>query len=667
MKPDLLVNATRRDLLAAALRRTAERKPIEPHSAVEPAPVVTTTFVSSTGRPRDEVDVVVSCNEVNNRHGTGVLIQRMFADPHDVISIRANTHFDGEQTWGCIQATPPEEGLDRAALSRWVLQLTASYRIRRIYCVPFGEPEIHLALALRDATLAPLCLYIMDDQNAHGGVIGDAVMTEAIEKSTVRLAISSDMRDLYELKYSQRFWIAPPTILHREPPAIVQPKPGTAVMIGNIWGRSWLRELRRTVRGSGLRVTWFANNPGAAWLGEDGEDLERDGIDIVAPLPESELMLRLSEFEFAILPSAPVLDGAENASVAALSLPSRIPYLLGASSLPIAVIGDGRTCAARFVKYFGVGASIPYQTAALSDFASMIRSPEWRAGQATCLASVRAALDCPDIAGWFRDTVDAGRPITSQFESLQVMPKMVVNQHLDESPKLGPWLHHMNALRSSLGRMRAEGFAPTFIVDVGASNGIWSAIVSEVFPEPHFVQVEPLRSRYDPNSIAQYEAKLTHLDVVVAAVGPTPGTAVLHVDEHLYGASLLEAGAASKGVLERVEVKIRTLDEIASSYRLVGEGLVKLDIQGAELDALRGGRVFVQNNVAVLILEITVDVEEETLPSLLDVANHLSGIGFVYYDDAGDWRDPTSGVLLQKDVIFVKKDHMLATKRRARN
>jgi FkbM family methyltransferase len=677
MKPDLLVNSTRRDLVAAALRRAAERSTTSAESAEIPLsnadggiPALQSSvapFVSNTGRTLHDVDVVISCNEVNDRHGTGVLIQRMFANPFDVISIRAQSHYNGEQSWGRIQATPPEENLDRSSLARWVLQLTASYSVRRIFCVPFGESELHLALALRDATGAPLCLYVMDDQNAYGGVISDTLMAEAVEKSTVRLAISSDMRDTYELKYARRFWIAPPTILHRQPATPVTPTPGTAVMIGNIWGRSWLKELRDTVRSSGVKVTWFANNPGAAWLGEEVDGLERDGIEIVAPLPESELMHRLGGFEFAILPSAPVMEGAENASVAALSLPSRVPYLLGASSLPIAVLGDLRSCAARFVRYFGVGAAIPYQASALHDFMSMIRSSDWRTGQATCLASVRAALDCPDVAGWFRATLDSGRPATNQFESLQVLPKLLVNQHLDETPRLGPWLHHMNQLRSGLDRIRSEGFVPSFIVDVGASNGIWSAIVSEVFPNAHYVQVEPLRSRYDANSIAQYEAKLGRLDVIVAAVGSSPSTAVLHVDEHLYGASLLEAGASSKGSLERVEVKVRTLDDIASALRLHGEGIVKLDIQGAELEALRGARNLVAKNVVALILEITVDVQDESLPNFLAVANHLDELGFVYYDDAGEWRDPTSGVLLQKDVIFVKKDHMLATKRRARN
>ncbi len=680
MSPDLLVNAIRRESIAGLIRnrptvleRVPVLNPLAPGGAEMLALAPAREPFDDGWMPEssvqtgvlEHVDVLVSCNEVNERHGTGILIKRMFADHTRVVSVRATDDYGGDQQWGRVQAVAPKVARDRAGLSRWVLQLTHRYHIDRIFCVPYGERELELAMALRDATKAPFCLYVMDDHNVHDNGISDAAMRESIEKATVCLAISSDLRDHYELKYSRRFWVAPPTIMHRqvEPDS---PVPGTAVIVGNIWGKSWLDQLRETIRGSGLHVTWFANNPNAAWLGSSLEGLERDGITMMPALSEPELAQRLKTFEVALLPSTPEIETSENSGVAALSLPSRVPFILGASSLPVIVLGDDRTCASRFVRHFGVGTGCPYSPVGLQSALDMVRSNEWKADHADRLTSLRAALDCADVPGWFRSTLDSGSPVNLQFESLNVLPKLVVSQHIDETPDLGPWLRHMNALRSSMGRLRSEGFVPEFIIDVGASNGIWSAIVSDVFPDAHYVQVEPLRSRYDAASVATYLSKLAKCDVIVAAVGDKSGTAVLHVDEHLYGASLIEAGAVSKGDLERVEVSVRTLDDIATELALSGQGLVKLDIQGAEILAIEGARSMLKSVTAFLV-EVTIDPSSSEVPSVLSIATFFDGLGYVYYDDAGEWRDPQSGVLLQKDIMFVRRDHALATNRRAKN
>ena len=613
----------------------------------------------------EHVDVVVSCNEVNERHGTGILIKRMFADQSRVISVRAKDDYSGDQSWGRVQTVAPTSATDRASLSRWVLQLTHRFAIDRIFCVPYGEAELELAMALRDASGARFCLYVMDDHNVHEDGISDAVMREAIQKATVRLAISSDMRDYYELKYGRRFWIAPPTILHHQTTPDT-PVPGTAVIVGNIWGRSWLERLRDTIRGSGLKVTWYANNPSAGWLDGALSDLERDGITLLPAVSEVTLAERLKTFEIALLPSTPEIETAENGGVGALSLPSRVPFILGASSLPIVVLGDERTCASRFVRHFGLGAVGPYSSESLQTAIATVRSAEWRDGHEHRLAVVRGALDCPDLPGWFRSTVDADRPTNPQFESLAVMPRLVVPQHIDDAPDLGPWLGHMNALRSAMGRLDREGFRPEFVVDVGASNGIWSWIVGDVFPDAHYLQIEPLRDRYDAGAIDRYRERLARCDVVVAAVGDEPGRGILHVDRHLYGATLIEAGATAGGPLERCEVPVRTLDDIADEFGLSGVGLVKLDIQGAELKALKGARRLL-GSVAALLLEVTIDPSSEDLHGVLFVTDYLNGLGYVYYDDAGEWRDPATGVLLQKDILFVQRDHPLAAKRRALN
>jgi FkbM family methyltransferase len=610
-------------------------------------------------------DVVVTYNEVNNRHGTGVLVQRLFPDDSRVISIRSASHYGGDQAFGHMQLAMPAGNVDRASIYRWVLAMTDGLEIDRVTCVPFHATDLMLAIALRDALGVPFCLYVMDDQNVHGTGIPDPLMAEAIAKATVRLAISSDMRDAYELKYQSRFWIAPPTAS----PALVPASGGehqrdTAVIVGNIWGRSWLAALRDTVRATGIKVDWFANSPNGGWLGVEPSDLQKDGITLCDPLPEAELARRLGDYELALHPGGPAGAHGENAGVASLSLPTRIPYLICASDLPIVVLGDRMACAARFVSYFGVGAGSEYKPESFTQVMAAIRSSGWREKQVEGLTRLRAILRTDAMPSWIRVATDRGRPPSLQFEELAVKPQCVVARYIDDAPSLGPWLSGFEPVAAALRRIALEGYRPDFVIDVGASTGVWSQVAASVFPDAHYVLVEPLLARYEAAS--QTIAGLKYRTVVEAAVGSSAGHATLYVDRHLYGASLLADSLDGRGETEAVTVPVTTLDVLAADAGLTGSGILKLDIQGGEPAALEGGRRLMAELVDVAILEVTCDPGKPTLPSFTEVNSAMECLGFVYYDDVGEWRDPAVGVLIQRDVMYVRRAGALAESRRAR-
>src|SRR5271154_4243055 len=45
----------------------------------------------------DEIDAVVSSNEINSRHGTGALLQRILAGRRNLLCIRARNHWGGHE------------------------------------------------------------------------------------------------------------------------------------------------------------------------------------------------------------------------------------------------------------------------------------------------------------------------------------------------------------------------------------------------------------------------------------------------------------------------------------------------------------------------------------------------------------------------------------------
>ena len=56
-----------------------------------------------------------------------------------------------------------------------------------------------------------------------------------------------------------------------------------------------------------------------------------------------------------------------------------------------------------------------------------------------------------------------------------------------------PWVKHKAAKlshRNALSRLKAQGFAPATVYDIGAYRGGWTRLASQVFPDAAFVLFE---------------------------------------------------------------------------------------------------------------------------------------------------------------------------------
>lgn len=141
------------------------------------------------------------------------------------------------------------------------------------------------------------------------------------------------------------------------------------------------------------------------------------------------------------------------------------------------------------------------------------------------------------------------------------------------------------------------------VVDLGANEGRFSAAVLAVAPGARVIAVEPA-----PAPRARLEQRLggnPNVRIVGKAVGREPGTATLHITEHDNNSSLRrphgdagEVHGAGWGVLEQVDVEVTTLDDLLGDE--VAD-VLKIDVQGVELDVLRGGERVLSRARAVLL------------------------------------------------------------------
>lgn len=135
-------------------------------------------------------------------------------------------------------------------------------------------------------------------------------------------------------------------------------------------------------------------------------------------------------------------------------------------------------------------------------------------------------------------------------------------------------------------------------VDVGANRGYYSLIAARTH------SVFAFEPNPDPLADLRASLELNGFDNVIsiqAAVSETSGLGQLHVHESVTELSSL--AQVHDDLDSQVEVETVTLDEYFRGHPAVTVGLIKMDIQGAELLALRGAAEILERHRPVLIIE----------------------------------------------------------------
>jgi FkbM family methyltransferase len=205
------------------------------------------------------------------------------------------------------------------------------------------------------------------------------------------------------------------------------------------------------------------------------------------------------------------------------------------------------------------------------------------------------------------------------------------------------------SMRGALRQLSGLGLAPRTVIDVGVA--FETAELYEEFPKSDILLIEPL-AEYEPflrKICGTYKAQY-----VLAAAGVAAGSATLNVHGDWAGSSLLKEveGASVDGTPRQVPVV--TIDEVCAEKRLAGPYLIKVDVQGAELQVLAGAQRTLQETEAV-VLEITLFGTVIGGPQLYDVVLKMKEYGFAVYDIYGLNYRPFDNALVQIDMVFVRE------------
>lgn len=134
--------------------------------------------------------------------------------------------------------------------------------------------------------------------------------------------------------------------------------------------------------------------------------------------------------------------------------------------------------------------------------------------------------------------------------------------------------------------------SPTTIVDVGANVGQFSLMASEIRPRARIFAFEPI-----PRAADRFEKVFAGNPLVTVtrcAIGATSRDDTLHLSGRDDSSSLLPIcelqSVMHPGTEEvaQIRVEVKPLDQILSPNDLMTPALLKIDVQGAEMEVLKG-------------------------------------------------------------------------------
>jgi len=223
-------------------------------------------------------------------------------------------------------------------------------------------------------------------------------------------------------------------------------------------------------------------------------------------------------------------------------------------------------------------------------------------------------------------------------------------------------LRHTPANSLSLGEidslellelLKPEGI--TNIYDIGANVGTWTILAKSIFPDTKLEAFEPLPQHFE--SWKNHTSGLEGVRLHKEALGAENKNETIRVTSFSDASSVLPISKEGRARynLEEVEqfpIKIRRLDDYLEEKKIDAPDLIKLDVQGYEIEVLKGGIKCIKKAKAIICEVSFVEIYENQC-MFNDVVTWLASHDF--YQRAIGMNTPLGESLEQSDILFMRQ------------
>lgn len=194
------------------------------------------------------------------------------------------------------------------------------------------------------------------------------------------------------------------------------------------------------------------------------------------------------------------------------------------------------------------------------------------------------------------------------------------------------------------------------LVDVGANVGQFSLLVRATHPRARIYAFEPL-----PVAVEKFREVLppsAQVTLFASAIGAHAGSSEMHVARKHDSSSLLPMTAQLVRIfpgtkrIGSVTVPVNPLDALITAAELVEPALLKIDVQGGELEVLRGCESLL-SRFRYIYVELSFVELYAGQPLCHEVLRHLEEKGFVLAA-VNNLTHDRHGLPVQADFLFVR-------------
>jgi FkbM family methyltransferase len=227
----------------------------------------------------------------------------------------------------------------------------------------------------------------------------------------------------------------------------------------------------------------------------------------------------------------------------------------------------------------------------------------------------------------------------------------------EPEPVSTPQIAEDSLLGGQLGIMGRE--SALIIMDAGAQHGQTARQYLETFADCRVIALEP-ESTNHAAAVAALAPFGDRVELIRAGLSNIDGEADLYLTSHSGAHSLLEVGDMRYydepvEVLPPERIRIVSLDRLCAERGIETLDILKMDIQGGELLALKGAKgLLARGAVRLIALEVLFQPLYREQPSFWDLADHLRGYGYALQGIYEPQLHPGNAAVLRwADAIFV--------------
>jgi FkbM family methyltransferase len=192
-------------------------------------------------------------------------------------------------------------------------------------------------------------------------------------------------------------------------------------------------------------------------------------------------------------------------------------------------------------------------------------------------------------------------------------------------------------------------FVPNSILDIGANVGQFHSEIKTIFPDAYYYLIEGSEN-------CEPALKILNVDYSISLLSDSEKEVDFYVrksEPRCTGNSIYRENTSfyddDQIIVEKKYTK--TLSNLLGEKTF---DLIKIDVQGSEIDIINGGLEIIKKSKAVL-MEVSLVEYNKNSPTKEFVYEYMSNLCFEPVEIIGNINHPLTHELIQQDVLFVNK------------